>query len=139
MLLRCLMATLLSAVMAREVGYLMRCWGERRDFAQLREGSDDPPPPVRIGASAALADATPKPASRLSRTIIIAETERRRETRCMTYKPLTDTKQSQLLAYNVLSARKLFFLPMPAQHQIARAIAESQPFPDTPIFTIPPS
>ena len=115
------------------------CWGKRRGFAQLREGSDDPPPPVRIGASAALADATPKPASRLSRTIIIAETERRRETRCMTYKPLTDTKQSQLLAYNVLSARKLFFLPMPAQHQIARAIAESQPFPDTPIFTIPPS
>ena len=133
------MATLLSAVMAREVGYLMRCWGERRDFAQLREGSDDPPPPVRIGASAALADATPKPVSRLSRTIIIAETERRREITCMTYKPLTNTKRIQQLAYNVLSVGKSFCLSMSAQHQIARAIAESQPFPDTPIFTIPPS
>ncbi|MCT6836668.1 MAG: hypothetical protein M3036_03325 [Bifidobacteriales bacterium] len=57
----------------------------------------------------------------------------------MTYKPLTNTKRIQQLAYNVLSVGKSFCLSMSAQHQIARAIAESQPFPDTPIFTIPPS
>ena len=58
-------------VMVWAVVCWLRCWGECRGFAQLREGSDDPPPPVRIGASA-WADATPRPASRPSRTVVIA-------------------------------------------------------------------
>ena len=47
-----------------------------------------------MGASA-WADATPRPASRPSRTIIIANTRRRRETRCITRRPLTNTKRYQ--------------------------------------------
>ena len=69
----------------------LRCWGECRGFAQLREGSDAPPPPVRTGVSAAWADATPRPASRPIRTVIIARMRRRRETRCMKPKPLHQT------------------------------------------------
>ena len=68
----------------------LRCWGECRGFRQLREGSDDPPPPVSMGASA-WADATPRPASRLIRTVVIAVMRRRRETRCMKLKPLHQT------------------------------------------------
>ena len=68
----------------------LRCWRKCRGFRQLREGSDDPPPPVRIGASA-WADATPRPASRLIRTVIIASVRRRRETGCMKPKPLHQT------------------------------------------------
>ena len=74
-------------VMVWAVVCWLRCWRECRGFAQLREGSDDPPPPVRTGASA-WADATPKPASRPSRTIIIVRVRRRRETKCMKPKPL---------------------------------------------------
>ena len=70
-----------------EVVCWLRCWGECRGFRQLREGSDDPPPPVSMGASA-WADATPRPASRLIRTVIIAMMRRRRETRCIKPKPL---------------------------------------------------
>ena len=81
---------LVVLAMARKVEYLMRRWRKCRGFRQLREGSDDPPPPVRIGASA-WADATPRPANRLIRTVIIAMMRRRRETRCMKPKPLHQT------------------------------------------------
>ena len=77
--------------MVRVVVCWLRCWGECRGFRQLREGSDDPPPPVSTGVSAALADATPRPASRLIRTVVIAMMRRRRETRCMKPKPLHQT------------------------------------------------
>ena len=76
--------------MGRAAGFLVRCWGKCRGFAQLREGSDDPPPPVRTGASA-WADATPRPASIPSRTTAIARMRRRRETRCIKPKPLHQT------------------------------------------------
>ena len=68
----------------------LRCWRKCRGFRQLREGSDDPPPPVSMGASA-WADATPRPASRLIGTIIIASARRSWETRCMKPKPLHQT------------------------------------------------
>ena len=77
-------------VMVWAVEFLVRCWGECRRFRQLRAGSDDPPPLVSMGASA-WADATPRPASRLIRTVIIAVMRRRRETRCMKPKPLHQT------------------------------------------------
>ena len=51
--LRSLTARWLSEAMARAVGCLLRCWGECRGFAQLREGSNDPPPgeyrSIRLG------------------------------------------------------------------------------------------
>ena len=93
-------------VMVRAVLCRLRCWGECRGFAQLREGSDDPPPPVSTGVSAALADATPMPASRLIRTVMIAMMRRRRETRCMKPKPLHQTPSG----INTACLRK-FFLP----------------------------
>ena len=83
----CLMVRWSVLVRVMVVVYWLRCWGECRGFAQLREGSDDPPPPVSMGASA-WADATPRPASIPSRTIVIAKVRRRRETRCMKPKPL---------------------------------------------------
>ena len=86
--LRNLMVWWFVLVKARIAGFLECCWGECRGFAQLREGSDDPPPPVRIGASAAWADATPRPASRPSRMMAVARMRRRRETRCIKPKPL---------------------------------------------------
>ena len=81
----------LVSAMARIAGFLECCWGECRGFAQLREGSDDPPPPVRTGASAAWVDATPRPASIPSRMTAIARMRRRRETRCIKPKPLHQT------------------------------------------------
>ena len=43
----------LVSVMAMVVEFLECCWGECRGFAQLREGSDDPPPgedrSIRLG------------------------------------------------------------------------------------------
>ena len=85
-----LMVWRLVLAMARAVECLVRCCGGCRGFAQLREGSDDPPPPVRMGASA-WADAMPRPASRPSRMVVIAKVRRRRETRCMKPKPLHQT------------------------------------------------
>ena len=38
-----------------------RYWGKCRNFAQLREGSDDPPPPVPSSVAGALASATLDP------------------------------------------------------------------------------
>ena len=91
LVLRNLMVWWSVLVMVLAVVCWLRCWGEWRRCRQLREGSDDPPPPVSTGASAAFADATPKPASRLIRTINIAMVRRRRETRCMKPKPLHQT------------------------------------------------
>ena len=96
---------LVVLAMARKVEYLMRRWRKCRGFRQRREGSDDPPPPVSMGASA-WADATPRPASRLIRTVIIAMMRRRRETRCMKPKPLRQTPSGA----NAACLRK-FFLP----------------------------
>ena len=78
----------LVSAMGRTAGFLECCWGKCRGFAQLREGSDDPPPPVRTGASA-WADATPRPASIPSRMTAIARMRRRRETRCIKPNPFT--------------------------------------------------
>ena len=89
-MLRGLTVWWLVSVMAMVVEFLECCWGECRGFAQLREGSDDPPPPVRTGASA-WADATPRPASIPSRMTAIAMMRRRRETRCIKPKPLHQT------------------------------------------------
>ncbi len=113
----------------------MRGWGEWRGFAQLREGSDDPPPPVRIGASAALADATPKPVSRPSRTVVIANVRRRRETRYMKPNPLpTPNGTNTIRLCKLLPAGKPLGLPTPALHPIARTNCESQPSPRHPYF-----
>ena len=121
-------------VKARAVVCLLRCWGECRGFRQLREGSDDPPPPVRIGASA-WADATPMPASRLSRTVIIASARRSWETTCMTRKPLHQTSSGAggpLI--NVLFAGKPSCLSTPDLHRIAGTVAEASRLSVTPVF-----
>ena len=129
-----LMVWRLVSAMARAVGCLVRCWGGCRGFAQLREGSDDPPPPVRTGASA-WADATPRPASRLIRTVVIAKVRRRRETRCMKPKPLHQTPNGIYAA-----CLSTFCLPAPALHHIAGADGVNQPsFRRPPLFTLPPS
>ena len=90
LVLRGLMVWWLVKVRVWVVVCWLRCWGGCRGFRQLREGSDDPPPPVRMGASA-WADATPRPASIPSRIVVIAMMRRRRETRCMKPKPLHQT------------------------------------------------
>ena len=123
----------LVSVMAMVVEFLECCWGECRGFAQLREGSDDPPPPVRMGASA-WADATPRPASRLIRTVIIAMMRRRRETRCMKPKPLHQTPNGIYAA-----CLSTFCLSTPTLHQIAGANGVSQSSSRRPpLFTLPP-
>ena len=112
----------------------LRCWRKCRGFRQLREGSVDPPPPVRIGASA-WADAMPRPASRLIRTVIIASARRSWETRCMKPKPLHQTPSG------IDTACLFKFCPStPAPHQIARANGEASRLLDIPpLFTLPPS
>ena len=107
----------------------MRCRGGWRGFAQLREGSDDPPPPVSMGASA-WADATPRPASRPSRTIIIANARRRRETRCMKPKPLHQTPSGTNTAHQLK-----FYLPAPALHRITGIVVEASCLLDIPRFS----
>ena len=124
-----LMAWRLVSVRARAVGCLLRCWGGCRGFAQLREGSDDPPPPGGIGASA-WADATPRPASRPSRTIVIAKVRRRRETRCMKPKPLHQTPNGIYAA-----CLSKFCLPAPTLHRIAGADGEASRLLDIPRFS----
>ena len=134
--LRSLTARWLSEAMARAVGCLLRCWGECRGFAQLREGSDDPPPPVRTGASA-WADATPRPASIPSRTIVIAKVRRRRETRCMKPKPLHQAPNgiNSACLFKVLPAGK----PHIAQRQpcvgLQEPMAEASRLLDIPRFS----
>ena len=141
LLFRDLIMMWLSVVMGSEVECVLRCWGECRGFRQLREGSDDPPPPVSTGASAAFADATPKPASRLIRTIIIANARRRGETTCMKPKPLTNTKRIQM----PLACLK--FCPSESPSDLQRQpciglhepMAEASCLLDAPtLFTIPP-
>ena len=126
LLLRGLTAWRLVSARVRAVECLVRCWGEWRCFAQLREGSDDPPPPVRIGASA-WADATPRPASIPSRTIVIAKVRRRRETRCMKPKPLHQTPNGT----NTACLSK-FCLSAPVLHQIAGASGAASRLLDIP-------
>ena len=130
----CLMVWWFVSASVRAVGCWLCCrWG-CRGFAQLREGSDDPPPPVSLGASA-WADATPRPASRPSRTIIIAMMRRRRETRCITRRPLTNTKRNQhRLHIRILPVEKPFCLSMPALHRIMRIMAEASRLLDIPRF-----
>ena len=113
----------------------LRCWGECRGFAQLREGSDDPPPPVRIGASAALADATPKPASRLIRTVIIAMMRRRRETRCMKPKPLHQTPSGA----NTACLRKFYLSESRAVCQRQSCIGLQEPWRKPAVFSTSPA
>ena len=125
-------------VMVWEVGCWLRCWGECRGFRQLREGSDDPPPPVSMGASA-WADATPRPASRLIRTVVIASARRSWETTCMTRKPLHQTSSGASgPLINVLFAGKPSCLSTPTLHRIAGTVAEASRLSVTPVFTIPP-
>ena len=126
--------------MVWEVGCLLCCWGEWRGFAQLREGSDGPPPPVSMGASA-WADATPRPASRPSRTVIIASVRCRRVTRCMKPNPFTNTKRYQhRLPIQSSSCRKAAHSSTPAcaanctSHDKSRSSSRRPP-----LFTLPPS
>ena len=114
----------------------LRCWGECRGFAQLREGSDDPPPLVRMGASA-WADAMPKPASRPSRMVVIAKVRRRRETRCMKPKPLHQTPSGINTAclFKVLLVGKLPIAQYQSVQQIARAGTKASRFLDIPRFS----
>ena len=117
----------------------LRCWRICRGFRQLREGSDDPPP-VSMGASA-WADATPRPASRLSRTVIIARMRRRRETRCIKPKPLHQTPNGINTAclFKVLPVGK----PPIAQRQFCITLQEPCASQSSsrrpPLFTLPPS
>ena len=134
-------------VMVWAAEFLVRCWGGCRRFRQLREGSDDPPPPVSMGASA-WADATPRPASRLIRTVVIANVRRRRETTCMTRKPLTDDIRHCLLVRDgrtsetvplclvtsCPSENRSAFQRQPL-HPIARTTAEGRHISDAPVFT----
>ena len=122
------------SVMVWEVGCWLRCWGECRRFCQLREGSDDPPPPVRIGASAALADATPRPASRLIRTVVIAMMRRRRETRCMKPKPLHQTPSG----INTACLIKFFLSESRAACQCQPCIGLQEPWRKPAVFSTSP-
>ena len=131
-----LMVWRLVLAMARAVECLVRCCGGCRGFAQLREGSDDPPPLVRMGASA-WADAMPKPASRPSRMVVIAKVRRRRETRCMKPKPLHQTPNGTNTAclFKVLPVGK----PHIAQRQpcigLQEPMAEASRLLDIPRFS----
>ena len=121
-------------VRVRAVVCWLRCWGVCRGFRQLREGSDDPPPPVRIGASAALADATPRPASRLSRTIVITVMRRRRETRCMKPKPLHQTPSGT----NAACLIKFFLSESRAACQCQPCIGLQEPWRKPVVFSTSP-
>ena len=81
----------LSGVRAREAGCWLCCWEEWWRFRQLREGSDDPPPPINMdsvpASVSASASTMPKP-DRSSRRIITNVSEPAREPIRMTYKPL---------------------------------------------------
>ena len=94
-----------------------------------------------MGASAAFADATPRPASRLIRTVIIAMMRRRRETRCMKPKPLHQTPSgintACLIKFFRSESRPLLSASS-ALH--CRSQDESQPSSRrSPLFTLPPS
>ena len=100
-----------------------------------------------MGASAAFADATPKPASRPSRTTIIASARRSWETTCMTRKPLTITGHCLLVRDGRTSETVPLCLvtscpsenPSAFQrqllHPIARTTAEDGHISDAPVFT----
>ena len=124
----------LVSAMERKVEYLVRCWGECRGFRQLREGSDDPPPPVSMGASA-WADATPRPASRLIRTVIIAVMRRRRETRCMKPKPLHQTPSGA----NAACLHKFYLSESRAVCQRQSCIRLQEPWRKPVVFSTSPA
>ena len=131
-----LMVWWLVSVRETAVVCWLRCWRKCRGFRQLREGSDDPPPPVSMGASA-WADATPRPASRLIRTVIIAMMRRRRETRCMKPKPLHQTPSGINTAclFKILPVGKLPIAQYQSVQQIARAGTKASRFLDIPRFS----
>ena len=99
-----------------------------------------------MGASA-WADATPRPASRPSRTVIIANVRRSWETTCMTRKPLTITGHCLLVRDGRTSETVplCFVTSCPSEnrsafqrqplHPIARTTAEDRHISDAPVFT----
>ncbi|WP_206538150.1 hypothetical protein, partial [Bifidobacterium asteroides] len=60
----------------------------------------------------------------------------RRETRCITRRPLTNTKRNQhRLHIKILPVEKLFCLSMPALHRIMRIMTEASRLLDIPRFS----
>ena len=87
-----------------------------------------------MGASA-WADATPRPASRLIRTVIIAMMRRRRETRCMKPKPLHQTPSGA----NAACLRKFCLSESCAVCQCHPCIGLQEPWRKPAVFSTSPA
>ena len=87
-----------------------------------------------MGASA-WADATPRPASRLIRTVIIAMMRRRRETRCMKPKPLHQTPSGT----NAACLRKFYLSEIRAACQCQSCIGLQEPWRKPVVFSTSPA
>ena len=115
----------LVSVMAMVVEFLECCWGECRGFAQLREGSDDPPPgedrSIRLGGC----DAQARKHSQQDDSHRHDATQTGNQMH-QTKTPSPNTKRNQ---HRLLSK---FCLPAPTLHQIAGANGEASRLLDIP-------
>ena len=135
-----LMVWRLVLAMARAVECLVRCCGGCRGFAQLREGSDDPPPPgedgsVRLGGCDAQACQQAQQDGR-HRQGATQTGNQMHETKT----PSPNTKRNQhRMPIQSSACRKATHCSTPALHRIAGADGGSQPSSrHPPLFTLPP-